>query len=49
VKEHSLLVRGWVEKLVREAVRQGFRAVIILTGHYGAAQQIVVSNCQKAW
>jgi creatinine amidohydrolase len=41
---HSLLVRGWVEKLVREAVRQGFRAVIILTGHYGAAQQIVVRD-----
>jgi len=39
---HSLLVRPWVEKLVREAVRQGFRAVILLTGHYGAAQQIVI-------
>ncbi|MCR4415767.1 MAG: creatininase family protein [Thermoguttaceae bacterium] len=38
----SVLLRGWVEKLCREAVRQGFRAVIVLTGHYGAAQQIVV-------
>jgi creatinine amidohydrolase len=41
---HSLLVRGWVEKLCREAVRQGFRAVIVLTGHYGAAQQMVVRD-----
>lgn len=41
---HSVLVRGWVEKLGREAVRQGFRAVIILTGHYGAAQQIVIRD-----
>jgi len=41
---HSVLVRGWVEKLCREAVRQGFRAVILLTGHYGAAQQMVVRD-----
>ncbi|MCX8038560.1 MAG: creatininase family protein [Candidatus Sumerlaeia bacterium] len=39
---YSILLRPWVEKLVREAVRQGFRAVILLTGHYGAGQQIVV-------
>ena len=39
---HSVLVRAWVEKLGREAVRQGFRAVVILTGHYGAAQQMVI-------
>ncbi len=39
---HSVLVHGWVEKLCREAARQGFKAVIVLTGHYGAAQQIVV-------
>lgn len=38
----SVLLRAWVEKLCREAVRQGFRALIVLTGHYGAAQQIVV-------
>lgn len=38
----SVLLRPWLEKLVMEAVRQGFKAVIILTGHYGAAQQIVV-------
>ena len=41
---HSMLVRGWVEKLCREAVRQGFKAVIVLTGHYGAAQQMVVRD-----
>lgn len=39
----SLMLRPWVEVLCREAVqREGFRAVIIVTGHYGAAQQIVV-------
>ena len=38
----SVLLRPWVEKLCKEAVRQGFRAIIVLTGHYGAAQQIVV-------
>ncbi|HOW64467.1 MAG TPA: creatininase family protein [Verrucomicrobiota bacterium] len=41
---HSVLVRAWVEKLCREAVRQGFKAVIILTGHYGAAQQVVIRD-----
>jgi creatinine amidohydrolase len=38
----SVLLRPWLERLCREAVRQGFRAVIMLTGHYGAAQQICV-------
>ncbi len=38
----SVLLRPWLEKLTSEAVRQGFRAVIFLTGHYGAGQQIVV-------
>jgi len=38
----SVLLRSWLERLASEAVRQGFRAVIFLTGHYGAAQQIVV-------
>ena len=41
---HSMLVRGWVERPCREAVRQGFKAVIVLTGHYGAAQQMVVRD-----
>jgi creatinine amidohydrolase len=41
---HSSLVRMWVEELCRAAVRQGFRAVIVLTGHYGAAQQMVVRD-----
>jgi creatinine amidohydrolase len=38
----SNLLRPWIEKLCAEAVRQGFKAIIILTGHYGASQQIVV-------
>ncbi len=35
-------LRPWLEQLCREMARSGFRAIIILTGHYGAAQQIVV-------
>ncbi len=38
----STLLRLWLEQLCREMVRNGYRAIIILTGHYGAAQQIVV-------
>jgi creatinine amidohydrolase len=38
----SALLRPWLEKLCAEAVRQGFRAVILLTGHYGAGQQMIV-------
>lgn len=38
----SNLLRPWLEQLCREMARNGFRAIIILTGHYGAAQQIVV-------
>ena len=38
----SRLLRPWLEQLCREMVRDGFRAIIMLTGHYGAAQQIVV-------
>ncbi len=41
---HSVLLRAWLEQLSREAVRQGFGAVIFLTGHYGAAQQMVVRD-----
>jgi creatinine amidohydrolase len=41
---HSILVRSWVDQLCREAARQGVRGVILLTGHYGAAQQIVVRD-----
>lgn len=40
----SVLLRSWLTKLCCEAVRQGFRGVILLTGHYGAAQQIVVRD-----
>ncbi len=39
---HSVLLRAWVDRLCREACRQGFRGIVILTGHYGAAQQMVV-------
>lgn len=35
-------LRPWVEQLCREMARDGFKAIIIVTGHYGAAQQIVV-------
>lgn len=38
----SRLLRPWLEQLCREMARDEFRAIIILTGHYGAAQQIVV-------
>jgi len=38
----SQILRPWLEQLCREMARDGFRAIIILTGHYGAAQQIVV-------
>ena len=39
--ENSLL-RPWLEKLCSEFHRQGFKAIIMLTGHYGHNQQIVV-------
>lgn len=39
---YSNLLRPWLETLCREAVRDGFKAIVMLTGHYGAAQQIVV-------
>jgi creatinine amidohydrolase len=38
----SQLLRPWLEQLCREMARDGFKAIIMLTGHYGAAQQIVV-------
>lgn len=38
----SNLLRPWLEQLCREMARNGFRAIIMLTGHYGAAQQIIV-------
>lgn len=38
----NLLLRPWLEKLCYEFHRQGFRAIVILTGHYGHNQQIVV-------
>ena len=44
----SNIVQPWLERACREAVRQGFKAVIMLTGHYGAAQQIVVRRAAVA-
>lgn len=41
-EDHSTYLRGWLEKLCMEAKRNGFRAMILLTGHYGPGQQIVV-------
>jgi len=38
----SMYLRPWLEQLCREAARNGFKAVVILTGHYGAGQQIAV-------
>lgn len=36
------LLRPWLEKLCSEFHRQGFRGIVMLTGHYGHNQQIVV-------
>lgn len=38
----SYIVRSWFERICCEAVRQGYRTIIFLTGHYGAAQQIIL-------
>jgi creatinine amidohydrolase len=38
----SHLLRPWLERLCSEFHRLGFRAVVVLTGHYGHNQQIVV-------
>ncbi len=35
-------LRGWLEQWCREAYRNGFRALILLTGHYGPGQQLAV-------
>lgn len=43
--EHALesnYLRPWLEKLCWEGHRNGYRAIIILTGHYGAGQQMAV-------
>lgn len=38
----SVYLRPWLEQWCREAKRNGYKAVVIVTGHYGAAQQICV-------
>ncbi len=37
-----VLLPPWLDQLCRETARNGFKAAIILTGHYGAAQQMAV-------
>jgi creatinine amidohydrolase len=37
-----VLLPPWLEQLCRETARNGFKAAVLLTGHYGAAQQIAV-------
>ena len=38
----SRLLEPWLERQCAEAIRLGFRAVIMLTGHYGPSQQLIV-------
>ena len=38
----SLLLEPWLGQLLAELKRVGFRAAIVLTGHYGASQQMTV-------
>ena len=38
----SVTFRTWIEKWCREAARNGYKGIFLLTGHYGAAQQIAV-------
>jgi creatinine amidohydrolase len=38
----NTLLRPWLEKLCSEFQRIGFKAILMLTGHYGHNQQIVV-------
>ncbi|WP_428938051.1 creatininase family protein [Fontivita pretiosa] len=38
----NYLLRPWLEKLCSEFHRHGFAAILMLTGHYGHNQQIVV-------
>ena len=38
----NYLLRPWLEKMTSECHRLGFKAIIMITGHYGHNQQIVV-------
>jgi len=38
----SHLLEPWLSSLCAELVRNGFRAIIVLTGHYGSSQQMIV-------
>ncbi len=39
---HSTLLQPWLSMLCQELKRLGFRAIIMVTGHYGASQQMTV-------
>jgi creatinine amidohydrolase len=39
---HSRVLEPWLSILCGELKRVGFRAIIMLTGHYGASQQMIV-------
>jgi creatinine amidohydrolase len=39
---HSRLLEPWLSVLCGELKRVGFRAIIVVTGHYGASQQMIV-------
>jgi creatinine amidohydrolase len=39
---HSVRLRLWLEQLCIEAKRNGFKSILIVTGHYGATQQMTV-------
>ncbi|MHC4088411.1 MAG: creatininase family protein [Planctomycetota bacterium] len=41
----SNLLRPWLEQLCREMVRDGFRAIIILTGHYSRSRHTRIHAC----
>lgn len=40
----NLLLRSWLEQYCYEFHRNGFKAILILTGHYGHNQQIVIKE-----
>ena len=39
---HSTLLQPWLSMLCQELKRLGFKAIIMVTGHYGASQQMTV-------
>ena len=45
----SHLLEPWLGSLCAELKRNGFRAIIMLTGHYGASQQMTVRETAVRW